>query len=94
MDGSSNARSPPSALAPDDAVFSIASLMPNATAQGKPGAKAAGSIVIDNIAERLALRTDNYGIKTPSTTWMTPFDCMTFGMVIRDLPPLASTTHQ
>ena len=33
-----------------------------------------------------------HGISTVSTTWMTPFDCMTLGMVMRALSPLASTT--
>ena len=42
----------------------------------------------------IAGRVHGQGISTVSTTWMTPFDCMTLGMVIRALPPLASITHQ
>src|SRR5713101_4345694 len=31
------------------------------------------------------------GIRTVSTTWITPFDWLTFGIVTAEEPPLAST---
>jgi hypothetical protein len=33
-----------------------------------------------------------FGIRTVSTTWMTPFDCITSAIVTVDMPPLPSTS--
>ena len=34
----------------------------------------------------------NQGISTALTTWMTPFDCITLGIVTVAVPPFASVT--
>ena len=39
-----------------------------------------------------SIRALDQGISTVSTTWITPFDCITSAIVTIDLPPLASVS--